>query len=51
MEPPHVGCYNLGERLNSINFVVRTDAFEQNGILSLVLHKLKDDTQVITRTT
>lgn len=36
---------------SSINFVVRANAFEQNGILPLVLHKLKYDTQVITRAT
>ena len=28
---------------------MRADAFEQDGILSLVFHELKDDTQIVAR--
>ena len=36
-----------GKTRPSINFVVRADAFEQNGVLTFVLHELKDDPQIV----
>ena len=30
---------------------MRADAFEQDGVLTLVLHELKDDTQIVARAT
>jgi hypothetical protein len=37
-------------KIISVNFVVRTHAFQQNGVSALVLHELEDNAQVIART-
>lgn len=33
----------------SINFIVRTDAFEEDGIRAFMFHELEDDPQVVAR--
>ena len=37
------------DEFNSINLVVRTDAFEQNGVFAFVFHELEDDAQIVAR--
>ncbi len=37
-----------GARSNSINFVMRADALEQDGFFTLVLHELENYAQIVT---